>query len=97
MTNRIRYAATRAASVASQPGQWLRAHRPTGRTAIVSTRANTAGATIPADALMPTPIATTPAMPSRTTIERGNVLAVAPPTSWAERDPSAGTKGMESR
>ena len=38
----------------------------------MSTRASTAGATIPEAALMPTPIATTPAIPSRMTIERGN-------------------------
>ena len=64
---------------------------------MVSTRASTAGATISAAALMPTPIATTPAMPSRTTIERGNVRAVAPPASSAVRELSAGTNGMGSR
>ena len=64
---------------------------------MVSTRASIVGATIPAAALMPTPIATTPAIPSRTTIERGNAPAVAPPTSSAVRGLSAGTNGMWSR
>ena len=85
ITSRIRYAAARAVTVANQLGQpCLRAHRPIGSTAMVSTRASIDGAMIPAAALMPMPAATTPRVPSSTTIERGSVV-VAPPVPVAER------------
>ena len=62
-------------SVANQLGQpCLRAHRPIGSTAMVSTMASIVGAMIPAAAFMPMPAATTPRMPSSTMIERGIVV-----------------------
>ena len=88
ITSRMRYAATRAVSVANAPGQrCLRAHRSIGSTAKVSTMASIVGAMIPAAALMPMPIATTPRMPSSTMIERGNVVGVPPRPPQSEPDP----------
>ena len=74
ITSRMAYDATSAVKVPSHPGQpCRRAQAATGSTAIVSTSASIAGATISAAARMPPVRTTTPMTPSITVTIRGTV------------------------